>query len=95
MSTADIVKQHTLLVASGETVIFTDPSASGTTYDYRYYRLLVTGAYDATTTMTLNGIEMIVAGGTMLDIPIWGLSVTAGVSVVLFGNKSVKEVFGN
>jgi hypothetical protein len=82
-------QQITTAVLSGETAIFTDAE-----YDYRYYRMLVLGAYNDNTYVTLNGVPNCKFGGTgFVDAPIYSVTVDSGPGVLLFGMKHAKTVF--
>jgi hypothetical protein len=89
MGTVSPFENYTLFVNSGAVVF------SGTTYDYRYYRMVVTGAQSAVVNLTLNGVTMDLAGTTVIDAPIYSLTVNSGAGVLLFGTRSVREIFGN
>lgn len=83
--------------------VFISPtgSTSGTTifsdekYDYNYYRMVVSGAQGELVTVRINGQEITLAGTTSFDAPIYSLEVTDGAGVILFGTRSVREIFGN
>jgi hypothetical protein len=74
---------------TGGTLTFSDAD-----YDYKYYRLVVNGAQSSQVCLTLNGADMDLAGTTVIDAPIYGLTVTSGAGVVVFGIKTVKFIFG-
>ena len=88
MNTADPVVNITIKLPSGAATF------SDTNYDYLYYRLIVTGARASLVNITLNGATADLAGGTVIEGPIFSLVVNSGDGVLLFGTKSAKMIFG-
>jgi hypothetical protein len=74
---------------TGGTLTFSDAD-----YDYRYYRMVIDGPQSAQVGVTLNGAIISLAGTTVIDAPIYDLSVNSGVGVSVFGVKTVKFLFG-
>jgi len=87
MNTVNPTQIYTLYVDSGA-ISFSDAD-----YDYRYYRLIVTGAPSALVNITLNDQTFDLAGGIVIDAPIYQLTVNSGDGVLLFGSKSVRQIF--
>jgi hypothetical protein len=89
MGTVNQAENITIVVASGQTLSFSDAD-----YDYRYYRVVVDGPQSSQVALTLNGAHMDLAGTTVLDAPIYSLEVTGGAGVAVFGVKSPRFLFG-
>lgn len=85
----------TVVLTTGQTAVFADAE-----YDYRYYRIVVSGNQGAAASeIRINGVTAKYGGivaapdSFILDAPIWDCKVIAG-QAILFGTKSTRFIFG-